>query len=57
MQAYLNGIEPTAADFVLLIILGSLGSIGAAPVPYSSLVLIVSCSCHAVWVLLFRVFG
>jgi Na+/H+-dicarboxylate symporter len=42
--AYMNGIEPDAASYVLLVILGTLGSIGAAPVPYSSLVLIVSCS-------------
>ena len=40
--AYLNGIDPTAANMILLVILGTLGSIGAAPVPYSSLVLIVS---------------
>ncbi|CAB9518515.1 Putative sodium-dependent excitatory amino acid transporter glt [Seminavis robusta] len=40
--AYLNGINPDAASYVLLVILGTLGSIGAAPVPYSSLVLIIT---------------
>lgn len=40
--AYLNGIQPDAAAYVLLVILGTLGSIGAAPVPYSSLVLIIT---------------
>lgn len=38
--AILNGEEVTAANFILLIILATVGSIGTAPVPMASLVLI-----------------
>jgi len=40
--AYLNGIEPNAAHFILLIILSTVGSAGAAPVPASGLVLVIT---------------
>merc|ERR1712174_76583 len=39
--AVLNGEEVTAASFVLLIIIATMGSIGTAPVPSASLVLII----------------
>ena len=38
----LNGIEPTFTDYVLLIILATVGSAGTAPVPSASLVLIIT---------------
>jgi len=38
--AVLNGEEVTAANFILLIVLATIGSIGTAPVPMASLVLI-----------------
>lgn len=41
-MAYLNGITPNAAQYILLIILGTVGSAGAAPVPSASLVLIIT---------------
>ena len=40
--AVLNGIDPSAADFILLIILSTVGSAGAAPVPSSGLVLVIT---------------
>jgi Na+/H+-dicarboxylate symporter len=40
--AVLNGIQPTAADYILLVIISTLGSIGTAPVPSASLVLIIT---------------
>lgn len=40
--AYLNGVEPTAASYILLIILSTVGSVGTAPVPSSALVLIIT---------------
>jgi Na+/H+-dicarboxylate symporter len=40
--AYLNGIEPDAAQFILLVILSTVGSVGTAPVPSSALVLIIT---------------
>ena len=40
--AYLNGIEPNAAHFILLVILSTVGSVGTAPVPSSALVLIIT---------------
>ena len=42
--AYQNGIVPTAGDYILLVMCSTLGSMGAAPVPNASLVL-VSKSC------------
>jgi len=41
-MAMLNGITPNAAQYIVLIILGSVGSAGAAPVPSASLVLIIT---------------
>jgi Na+/H+-dicarboxylate symporter len=40
--AVLNGQEVTAASFFLLIIIATMGSIGTAPVPSASLVLIIT---------------
>ena len=40
--AYLNGHEVNAAQYIILILLGTIGSAGAAPVPSASLVLILS---------------
>jgi Na+/H+-dicarboxylate symporter len=40
--AILNGEQVTAASFVLLIIIATIGSIGTAPVPSASLVLIIT---------------
>lgn len=40
--AVLNGEEVTAASFFLLIVIATMGSIGTAPVPSASLVLIVT---------------
>lgn len=40
--ATLNGIEPTAAQLVLLVIVSSFGSVGSAPVPSSGLVLVIT---------------
>ena len=40
--AFLNGVEPTAASYFLLIILATVGSAGTAPVPSASLVLIIT---------------
>lgn len=40
--AVLNGEEVTAASFFLLIIIATMGSIGTAPVPSASLVLIIT---------------
>ena len=40
--AYLNGIEPNASHFILLVILSTVGSVGTAPVPSSALVLIIT---------------
>mmetsp|Transcript_9766 Transcript_9766/g.9420 ORF Transcript_9766/g.9420 Transcript_9766/m.9420 type:complete len:235 (-) Transcript_9766:449-1153(-) len=41
-MAKLNGITPNAAQYIVLIILGTVGSAGAAPVPSASLVLIIT---------------
>mmetsp|Transcript_29019 Transcript_29019/g.35373 ORF Transcript_29019/g.35373 Transcript_29019/m.35373 type:complete len:513 (+) Transcript_29019:117-1655(+) len=41
-MAMLNGITPNAAQYIVLIILGTVGSAGAAPVPSASLVLIIT---------------
>ena len=38
--AYQNGIVPTAGDYILLVMCSTLGSMGAAPVPNASLVLV-----------------
>merc|ERR1712099_130882 len=40
--AVLNGIEPDAGAYILLIILSTVGSAGAAPVPSSGLVLVIT---------------
>ena len=40
--AVLNGEEVTVASFLLLIIIATVGSIGTAPVPSASLVLIIT---------------
>lgn len=40
--AYLNGIDPNASHFILLVILSTVGSVGTAPVPSSALVLIIT---------------
>lgn len=40
--AYLNGISPNAAQYILLVILSTVGSVGTAPVPSSALVLIIT---------------
>lgn len=40
--AILNGHQPNVAQYIILIILGTVGSAGAAPVPSASLVLIVT---------------
>jgi len=40
--AILNGIEPDAGAYILLIILSTIGSAGAAPVPSSGLVLVIT---------------
>merc|ERR1712157_572376 len=40
--AVLNGQDVNASDFVILIIIATLGSIGTAPVPSASLVLILT---------------
>merc|ERR1712146_267065 len=37
----LNGQDITASDFIILIIIATLGSVGTAPVPSASLVLII----------------
>ncbi len=40
--AILNGITPNAGSYILLIILSTVGSAGAAPVPSSGLVLVIT---------------
>ncbi|CAB9527766.1 Putative sodium-dependent excitatory amino acid transporter glt [Seminavis robusta] len=40
--AVLNGLEPTVSDYILLVILSTIGSAGTASVPAASLVLIIS---------------
>mmetsp|Transcript_1577 Transcript_1577/g.2242 ORF Transcript_1577/g.2242 Transcript_1577/m.2242 type:complete len:516 (+) Transcript_1577:66-1613(+) len=40
--AVLNGIKPDAGSYILLIILSTIGSAGAAPVPSSGLVLVIT---------------
>lgn len=40
--AILNGITPDAGSYILLIILSTIGSAGAAPVPSSGLVLVIT---------------
>lgn len=40
--AVLNGITPNAASYILLVIISSVGSAGAAPVPAASLALIIT---------------
>lgn len=40
--AILNGITPNAGSYILLIILSTIGSAGAAPVPASGLVLVIT---------------
>lgn len=40
--AILNGINPNVGQFILLIILSTVGSAGAAPVPSSGLVLVIT---------------
>ena len=40
--AFLNGHEVNGAQYIILILLGTIGSAGAAPVPSASLVLILS---------------
>lgn len=41
-MAHLNGIDVTAADYAMLVTIATLGSIGTAPVPSASLVLIIT---------------
>ncbi|CAB9520857.1 Putative sodium-dependent excitatory amino acid transporter glt [Seminavis robusta] len=41
-MAVINGIEPTFGNYILLVILATVGSAGAAPVPSASLVLIIT---------------
>ena len=41
-MAILNGIEPNFGEYVLLIVLATVGSAGSAPVPSAALVLIIS---------------
>lgn len=41
--AYLNGITPTAANYVVLAVSATLGSIGTAPVPSAGIVIIITC--------------
>eukprot|EP00542_Grammatophora_oceanica_P020595 CAMPEP_0194047318 /NCGR_PEP_ID=MMETSP0009_2-20130614/23963_1 /TAXON_ID=210454 /ORGANISM="Grammatophora oceanica, Strain CCMP 410" /LENGTH=530 /DNA_ID=CAMNT_0038692893 /DNA_START=108 /DNA_END=1700 /DNA_ORIENTATION=+ len=40
--AKLNGLDPSVGDYILLIILATVGSAGAAPVPSAGLVLIIT---------------
>ncbi len=40
--AVLNGVTPNAGSYILLIILATIGSAGAAPVPSSGLVLVIT---------------
>jgi Na+/H+-dicarboxylate symporter len=40
--AVLNGIEPDISSYFLLVIIATIGSIGTAPVPSASLVLIIT---------------
>lgn len=40
--AKLNGLEPSVGDYILLIILATIGSAGSAPVPSAGLVLIIT---------------
>lgn len=40
--AVLNGITPTVSDYILLVIIATIGSAGTAPVPSASLVLIIT---------------
>jgi Na+/H+-dicarboxylate symporter len=40
--AILNGIDPDVSNYILLIIISTIGSIGTAPVPSASLVLIIT---------------
>lgn len=40
--AVLNGIQPDAASYLLLVIISTIGSAGTAPVPSASLVLIIT---------------
>lgn len=40
--AYLNGIVPTASDYIIIGVSATLGSIGTAPVPSASIVLIIT---------------
>lgn len=40
--ATLNGIQPTAASYVLLVIISTVGSIGTAPIPSAGLVLVIT---------------
>ena len=40
--AYLNGIKPDAGSYILLVILSTVGSAGAAPVPSSGLVMVIT---------------
>jgi Na+/H+-dicarboxylate symporter len=40
--AVLNGVQVTAASFIMLVLIATIGSIGTAPVPSASLVLIIT---------------
>lgn len=40
--AVLNGLDPNVGNYILLIIIATIGSIGTAPVPSASLVLIIT---------------
>lgn len=40
--AVLNGINPGPADYILLVIIATIGSAGTAPVPSASLVLVIT---------------
>ena len=41
-MAVLNGLEPSVGDCILLVVLATVGSAGAAPVPSAGLVLIIT---------------
>jgi hypothetical protein len=45
--AYQNGIVPTVGNYIVLVMCATLGSMGAAPVPSSGIVMISKYSSHA----------
>lgn len=40
--AVMNGLDPNVGNYILLIIIATIGSVGTAPVPSASLVLIIT---------------